>query len=58
VQYVSTANGIACNHGNDWLGQPPYLDLHAFRICWHSLFDTELEPFDVATSQVLLILTA
>ena len=41
VQYVSTANGIACNHGNDWLGQPPYLDLHAFRICWHSLFDTE-----------------
>ena len=33
VQYVSPANSIASNHGNDWLWQPPYLDLHAFGIC-------------------------
>ena len=33
VQYVSPANGIACYHGNDWLGQPPNLDLHACETC-------------------------
>ncbi len=33
VQYVSPANSIASNHGNDWLGQPPNLNLHAFEKC-------------------------